>query len=36
MSTKTNAPAVYDASTIYTLVDETCCNCGVLFGMEAG
>jgi hypothetical protein len=36
MSNKTDRPRLYHSAGIYTLVQQTCCNCGVLFGMEAG
>lgn len=36
MTTKTDRPRVYDSTNIYTLVQQTCCRCGVLFGMESG
>lgn len=35
MTTTTN-PHVYQASATYTLRPQTCCECGVLFGMEVG
>lgn len=36
MTTKTNAPAIYNANFTYTLRGQTCVNCGVLFGTEVG
>lgn len=36
MATKTSTPAVYESTGIYRLVQQTCCSCGVLFGMESG
>jgi hypothetical protein len=36
MIAKTSRPAVYESAGIYTLVQQTCYLCGVLFGMEAG
>lgn len=34
MTTKTSTPALYEASSIYTLRSVTCYLCGVLFGLE--
>lgn len=36
MTAKTSRPAVYESSAVYSLVHLTCCNCGVLFGLESG
>lgn len=36
MTTKTSTPAIYRADVTYTLRSQTCCNCGVLFGVEVG
>lgn len=36
MTTKTSTPAVYRADVTYTLRSQTCCACGVLFGVEVG
>lgn len=36
MTTKTNNPAWYSPTYTYSLIGITCCNCGVLFGMEEG
>lgn len=34
--TTTKNPAVYRADVTYTLRSQTCCECGVLFGLELG
>lgn len=36
MTTKTSKPAVYQTQVTYQLFALTCCNCGVLFGLENG
>lgn len=36
MTSTATTPAVYRADVTYTLRAQTCCDCGVLFGLEVG